>query len=119
MMQQLQIMMEILSFVMEQMEILVVQFRPHINFNKQWKNLCSFSIWNVQMERCMGTSYLKIHQQGALSVVDNSMQYISQKSGFGGWVHCAGMVTPWGTHLGSEEYEPNARAFTAASMMQI
>lgn len=32
-------------------------------------------------------------------------------SGFnGGWVHCAGSVTPWGTHLGSEEYEPDARA---------
>lgn len=27
----------------------------------------------------------------------------------GGWVHCAGSVTPWGTHLGSEEYEPNAK----------
>lgn len=27
----------------------------------------------------------------------------------GGWVHCAGSVTPWITHLGSEEYEPNAR----------
>ncbi len=26
----------------------------------------------------------------------------------GGWVHCAGSVTPWGTHLGSEEYPPNA-----------
>jgi secreted PhoX family phosphatase len=26
----------------------------------------------------------------------------------GGWVHCAGSVTPWNTHLGSEEYEPNA-----------
>lgn len=24
------------------------------------------------------------------------------------WVPCAGSVTPWGTHLGSEEYEPNA-----------
>lgn len=27
----------------------------------------------------------------------------------GGFVHCAGSVTPWGTHMGSEEYEPNAR----------
>ena len=28
---------------------------------------------------------------------------------FGGlWVPCAGSVTPWGTHLGSEEYEPDA-----------
>ncbi len=28
----------------------------------------------------------------------------------GGWAHCAGSVTPWNTHLGSEEYPPNARA---------
>jgi len=28
----------------------------------------------------------------------------------GSWVHCAGSVTPWGTHLGSEEYEPDANA---------
>ncbi len=26
----------------------------------------------------------------------------------GHWVPCAGSVTPWGTHLGSEEYEPDA-----------
>ena len=30
----------------------------------------------------------------------------------GGWVHCAGSVTPWGTHLGSEEYEPDASMWT-------
>lgn len=30
----------------------------------------------------------------------------------GGWVHCAGSVSPWGTHLGSEEYEPNARLWS-------
>ncbi len=46
---------------------------------------------------------------GKLSVKPNSMQYISQKDDFGGWVHCAGMTTPWNSHLGSEEYEPNAR----------
>ncbi len=28
----------------------------------------------------------------------------------GNWVPCAGSVTPWGTHLGSEEYEPDASA---------
>jgi hypothetical protein len=27
----------------------------------------------------------------------------------GGWVHCAGSVTPWGSHLGSEEYPPDAK----------
>lgn len=27
------------------------------------------------------------------------------------WTPCAGSVTPWGSHLGGEEYEPNAREF--------
>jgi secreted PhoX family phosphatase len=37
-------------------------------------------------------------------------------SAFGGlWVPCAGSVTPWGNHLGSEEYPPNARAIEAAA----
>lgn len=36
-------------------------------------------------------------------------------SAFGGlWVPCAGSVTPWGNHLGSEEYPPNARAIEEA-----
>lgn len=31
-------------------------------------------------------------------------------SEYGGlWVPCAGSVTPWKSHLGSEEYEPDAR----------
>lgn len=29
------------------------------------------------------------------------------------WIPCAGTLTPWNTHLGSEEYEPDARAFEA------
>ncbi len=34
---------------------------------------------------------------------------------FGGlWVPCAGSVTPWNTHLGSEEYPPDARGVEAA-----
>ena len=33
----------------------------------------------------------------------------------GGWVHCAGSVTPWQTHLGSEEYEPDARLLDPAT----
>lgn len=27
------------------------------------------------------------------------------------WIPCAGTVTPWNTHLGGEEYEPDAQAF--------
>lgn len=34
----------------------------------------------------------------------------------GGWVHCAGSVTPWGTHLGSEEYEPDAKQWRDGSI---
>ena len=31
------------------------------------------------------------------------------------WIPCAGSVTPWETHLGSEEYEPDAKAFYEAT----
>jgi secreted PhoX family phosphatase len=27
----------------------------------------------------------------------------------GGWIHCASSLSPWNTHLGSEEYEPDAK----------
>lgn len=37
-------------------------------------------------------------------------------AGVGGlWLPCAGTVSPWGTHLGSEEYPDDARAFEAAT----
>ncbi|TJY42478.1 DUF839 domain-containing protein [Cohnella pontilimi] len=29
------------------------------------------------------------------------------------WIPCNGSLTPWNTHLGSEEYEPDARVFEA------
>lgn len=36
-------------------------------------------------------------------------------SGVGGlWIPCAGSLSPWNTHLGSEEYEPDARAVEAS-----
>ncbi|MBK1635417.1 PhoX family protein [Rhodovulum adriaticum] len=34
------------------------------------------------------------------------------------WVPCAGSVTPWTTHLGSEEYEPNAREVYEAEALE-
>lgn len=48
-------------------------------------------------------------ENGELSVKPGSLAYISQDDYFGGWVHCAGSTTPWQSHLGSEEYEPDAR----------
>jgi len=64
-----------------------------------------------QFECEVGAMYgMELQQNnGTLSVKPDSLQYISQAEGFGGWVHCAGMTTPWESHLGSEEYEPNAR----------
>jgi secreted PhoX family phosphatase len=34
------------------------------------------------------------------------------------WVPCAGSVTPWGSHLSSEEYEPDASEFSTDASMQ-
>lgn len=37
---------------------------------------------------------------------------------YGGlWVPCAGSVTPWNSHLGSEEYPNNARLTEASQSM--
>lgn len=65
-----------------------------------------------QFECQVGAMYkveLEQSSTGVLSVKDNSLEYISQKDEFGGYVHCAGQTTPWQSHLGSEEYEPDAR----------
>ncbi|OYY31423.1 MAG: hypothetical protein B7X69_06525 [Sulfurovum sp. 39-42-12] len=70
-----------------------------------------------QFECGIGAMYMaKLEQNtqtGALSVKSDSLTFISQKAEFGGFVHCAGQRTPWESHLGSEEYEPDARAFEA------
>ncbi len=48
-------------------------------------------------------------ETGALAPKADTLQFISQKDEFGGFVHCAGQTTPWNSHLGSEEYETDAR----------
>lgn len=70
-------------------------------------------IYQVSQFECqVGAMYMNELSQdaatGELTVVANSMKFVSQKDGFGGYVHCAGTTTPWESHLGSEEYEPNA-----------
>ncbi len=60
------------------------------------------AMYKVELEQDAAT--------GTLSVKENSMEFVSQKEGFGGFVHCAGQTTPWNSHLGSEEYEIDARA---------
>tara|TARA_B110001454_G_scaffold165606_1_gene155375 strand:+ start:653 stop:2554 length:1902 start_codon:yes stop_codon:yes gene_type:complete len=54
---------------------------------------------------------------GELSV--KNMSQIDQSEVDGGWVHCAASVTPWTTHLASEEYEPNARSLVTGADAQL
>lgn len=70
-----------------------------------------------QFECAIGAIYtaelMQNNKTGELSVKDNSLKFVSQKDDFGGFVHCAGQKTPWESHLGSEEYEPDAKNYTA------
>lgn len=50
---------------------------------------------------------------GALSPL--STKPVDTSAWGGQWMHCAGSVTPWNTHLGSEEYEPDARGWDPAT----
>ena len=43
------------------------------------------------------------------------LKNLSFKSVNGLWIPCAGSLSPWNTHLGSEEYEPDARCQTETS----
>jgi secreted PhoX family phosphatase len=52
---------------------------------------------------------------GKLSLVKYHNVDTSQVAGL--WITCGASLSPWGTHLSSEEYEPNA--FTAASDSQF
>lgn len=46
---------------------------------------------------------------GALKVV--ALSNVDAAASDGIWIPCAASQTPWGTHLGGEEYEPNAKEF--------
>jgi secreted PhoX family phosphatase len=46
---------------------------------------------------------------GRLRVVD--LKNVDAAAVDGIWTPCAASLTPWGTHLGGEEYEPNAKEF--------
>ncbi|VEF47624.1 Predicted phosphatase [Bacillus freudenreichii] len=48
---------------------------------------------------------------GELKITD--IEPIDFSADGGVWTPCAGVLSPWNTHLGSEEYEPDARAHEA------
>lgn len=60
----------------------------------------------TQLECDVGGAYITRLDQaadGTLTAV--STRYVDAASVYGLYVDCAGMTTPWNTHLGSEEYE--------------
>ena len=73
-----------------------------------------------QFESTPGAMFLmELNQDlnnGDLTV--KTMKQIDQSEVDGGWVHCAASVTPWTTHLASEEYEPNARSLITGADAQ-
>ncbi len=71
----------------------------------------------TQFETTPGAVYLSTLSQDP---VDGTLRALSTRpldlsAVGGGWLHCAGSLTPWDSHLGSEEYEPDARRFDPAS----
>ena len=54
-------------------------------------------------------------QTGELKVVEADKVDFADADGL--WVPCNGSLTPWNTHLGSEEYEPDARQFELEEAM--
>lgn len=73
----------------------------------------------TQFECAVGANYsMEVVQDattGKLTAKKETMKYISTKDYHGSWVHCAGSTTPWNTHLGSEEYEPDASFVNATT----
>jgi secreted PhoX family phosphatase len=93
----------------------------HISVDADFASLLTVGdkLFNVtHFESRPGAMYLSELEQGD----DGMLKIKSTKpidfSAVGGlWVPCAGSVTPWGTHLGSEEYPPDARAVEEAASM--
>lgn len=63
----------------------------------------------------MYVSELEQKSDGTLKILSSKPIDFSMDDGL--WVPCAGSVTPWNTHLGSEEYPPNARTVENAKSL--
>ncbi|KAF0206174.1 MAG: hypothetical protein FD173_334 [Gallionellaceae bacterium] len=62
-------------------------------------------------------SVVQDKKSGLLKVVD--LKNVDATGVSGIWTPCAASQTPWGTHLGGEEYEPNAREFETAPLQPM
>lgn len=72
-----------------------------------------------QMETAPGAMFLIELDQNRDSglLAPKKLWQIDQAGINGGWTHCAASVTPWNTHLASEEYEPDAASPGSADSM--
>jgi len=62
-----------------------------------------------QLPMVMNLAHLQQRRDGALVATD--LSNISMNGVNGLWIPCAGELTPWNTHIGGEEYEPDARTY--------
>lgn len=64
----------------------------------------------ARLPMAVSLATLKQNQRdGTLQV--SRMKNVDARPVKGIWIPCAGSLTPWNTHIGGEEYEPNARYF--------
>mmetsp|Transcript_107098 Transcript_107098/g.313199 ORF Transcript_107098/g.313199 Transcript_107098/m.313199 type:complete len:675 (+) Transcript_107098:128-2152(+) len=74
----------------------------------------------VHLENRPGATYfLELAQDtstGRLSLIRSTHMDWSTDGGM--WVPCAGTLSPWNTHLGAEEYEPDAKAWAQITEFQ-
>jgi uncharacterized protein len=71
--------------------------------------------WLVSHFECVpGAMYLTELAQDAEGLLTPITTAPVDWSPFGSWNPCAGMASPWGTHIGSEEYEPDAASWNPA-----
>lgn len=62
-----------------------------------------------QLPMVMNLAAIKQKSNGELAAVN--LKNVSMNAVDGLWIPCAGEVTPWNTHIGGEEYEPDARTY--------
>ncbi len=61
----------------------------------------------TQLECSLGGAYVtELSQDGMGNLAAVATRPVDFSNVFGTYVNCAGMTTPWNSHLGSEEYEP-------------
>lgn len=66
----------------------------------------------TQLECSLGGAYItKLEQDANGKLTAVATRSVDFSEVYGTYVNCAGMTTPWNTHLGSEEYEPPMAIF--------